>query len=499
MSNILYANPRMFKIHTEVEKTHSDKDYNLLKYSIKRLGQETPVKVVKEGNQLYIIDGIGVQRSLIELNIDFIKYEIVDVKPEDILQYRMICNMKTKNSFIEIGLQVEYYLDLYGSSQGKKRDILGFHDFKNDSNFGRVAKDRYNLVCALMGLDMKGSTLRKLMEVFWSEYNPNGPKSKIIELLDKGEISINKAHKLIKAKEKKIKNQEDSERARMYIAHSNLTDNEKPYKLFCKSGLNMSEVADESVNMIIDSHPYVDLREYRNQDDLCHGKESSIKEYLKNFRAFNEEKFRVLKKGGVLATIIGETYREGSQGICSRVEMVLLEIGFKLIDINIWIKTNQRYTPHPFRFRNSYERIIVVYKPGAEPTFNEVLQEGSVDDFDVKETSTGGHYMARPNTCIPNVIITPVFNNSVLREIDPNFTHDAPCPPEIYEIFIAAYSNPGEVILDGFVGSGTIGIGLKMGRRVIGYDVDPVSIEFCHKRFEKFLSEVPENNLALAA
>jgi DNA modification methylase len=73
--------------------------------------------------------------------------------------------------------------------------------------------------------------------------------------------------------------------------------------------------------------------------------------------------------------------------------------------------------------------------------------------------------------------------------VDNDFQHDAPCPEKIYEYFIKAYSKPGDIICDGFVGSGTIGIGLSMGRNVIGYDVDPVSIKFAKKRFDKILKE----------
>jgi DNA modification methylase len=128
--------------------------------------------------------------------------------------------------------------------------------------------------------------------------------------------------------------------------------------------------------------------------------------------------------------------------------------------------------------------------------------KGSVDDYEVRPTSGGGWYMASPDVCIPNVIVTPVFDPKILREIDPEFRHDAPCPPEIYEIFIKAYSKPGDTILDGFVGAGTVGVALKMGRKVIGYDVDPLSIEFSQKRFEIFLNENQqddENTLSAAA
>jgi len=47
--------------------------------------------------------------------------------------------------------------------------------------------------------------------------------------------------------------------------------------------------------------------------------------------------------------------------------------------------------------------------------------------------------------------------------------------------------------LDNFVGSGTIGEGLAIGRNVIGYDLSPANIEFCRQRFEAILHEERES------
>jgi site-specific DNA-methyltransferase (adenine-specific)/modification methylase len=77
--------------------------------------------------------------------------------------------------------------------------------------------------------------------------------------------------------------------------------------------------------------------------------------------------------------------------------------------------------------------------------------------------------------------------------VDSEFTHDAPAPEQIYEKFVKAYSLPGDTVLDNFVGSGTVGVALKLGRNVIGYDIDPVNIEFSKKRFEKFLGKSIES------
>lgn len=500
MSHIFYSSTESFKIHPEVEKTYRKRNSQVLKYTIEKFGQQNPVKVIKEDNQLFIVDGVERFKATLELQIQVLMYEIVDIKVSEINQYRLLCNVKTPKPFTEMCLEAEYVLDLVGSSQGKKRDMLGFDDFLNDNNFGRIGKDRYEMVSVLLGLDMKSSNLRKAMKVFYSEFNPHGKsKSGIIELLDQGVISINKAYRMIEKKEKLIADKEKRDEAILKIGQFNQNSEEKPYQLFNKSSLVMKEVDDNSVRLCLNSHPYLNLREYRNQDSLMHGQESTREEYIENFKKFSSEVLKKLMPGGVLVTIIGETYKNGYQGICSRVELALEEIGYKIFDVVIWEKINQQYAPHPCRFQNSYERIIVAAKPGAETFFQEVYRKGSVDDYKAQKTSNESVYMKRPNTCITNVIRTTTHRPSELRHIDPNFTHDAPAPEEIYKIFIEAYSSPGNLLMDNFVGSGTIGVGLEMGRRVIGFDVDPVSIEFCHKRFEYFLNKVPKLNLSIAA
>jgi DNA modification methylase len=92
------------------------------------------------------------------------------------------------------------------------------------------------------------------------------------------------------------------------------------------------------------------------------------------------------------------------------------------------------------------------------------------------------------------VIITKVHNPVEFSEVDKDFRHQAPAPEQIYTIFIDAYSKPGDTICDGFAGSGTIGVGLSIGRNVIAYEIDKESYKFCKDRFEYYMSK---NNIEL--
>lgn len=492
---ILSAPLTVFKIPTVIHETLQKKKLDPIIYTMGKCGQIEPITVVKRPDGLYITHGVNRFVAAGILGIPMLKYVVIDIPDSEIIKYRMIQNQSIKRSYLELCSSAEHILNLVGKSQGKKRDLLGFQNMASDEEFGEVGKDRFDLACAVLGIKMKSSTLRKLMEVFWYETaRPKEERLGLLEFLDKGKLSIDGAKKMIKSPKLP-----ENKPPVLPLHPINGGDKIVWYQLHNKSAMDMSEVPDESVRLAIDSHPYLWQRKYRNQDELCHGWEDTVEEYVANFVKFCREKWKKLVAGGVLVTILGETYKGGYKGVGTKVETALDKDGWIILDMNPWEKTNGKYAPHPNRFINSYERIIVAQKPGAKPYFKEVERESSTKKFKVKPTSSGGVYLATPDTCITNVIRTSVHNSKELKVIDEDFQHDAPCVESVYKIFIEAYSQVGDVLLESFIGSGTAAIGIEMGRSIIGYDVDPESIEFSKKRCEEFLKKYDQNQLLQAA
>lgn len=498
MNKILSAPIEVFNLPEEVLNTYQKKNYEFISHTISRYGQQMPISATEIDGKLYIVKGITRYYVCKELKIPMLKYILVDVPDGNIIQLRMLLNQRTKTSIIQSCFEAEYILNVLGKSQGKKRSIMGFDNMSSEEEFGQVGKDRYELACALVGLKMKASSLRKLMEVFWSEY-PLPEKEQIgaLKQLNDGKISIDQAYKLINKNNEKLKKKADRDQLKLQSKNGN-----EWFKLYNKSSIIMDEVENGSIDLIIDSHPYWKQRKYRNQGENPHGIEKTPEEFVKTFvQGFCREKWKKLKLGGVMVTILGETYQNGYQGICTKVETALADDGWSIIDVNIWVKKNAKFTPHNSRFLNSYERIIVACKPGAEPYFQEVMRPSSTKRTKIIKTKSGGCSLATPESCITNVFTTAVHNSKELKVVRDDFQHDAPAREDIYSPFIEAYSKPGDTVLDGFVGSGTVGIALTMGRNVIGYDIDNVSIEFCEERFKHFLNDQnnANDNLAMAA
>ena len=488
------------EVHQEVTKTFKKKEMSIMEFSMNRFGQEQPITVVESNNKYFIIDGLCRFEIAKKHNLETLDCTVVNLPIEEVLNTRIRINQKLKVDLEETCRNAEHILGILGDSQGKKREKLGFKDFDSEENFGLIGKDRYELTCMLLGLDFKASTLRQLMFVYWDwKSSDKNDSDGVFEALNQGIIKIHKAHSLLKSKQTK---DERSKQIELQDYEGKISD--VSYQLFNKSSLDLSDIPDGTLKLSIQSPPYFGLRKYRNQDRLTHGREEKVKKYIQNEIKFYRGLKPKLTEDGVLVVNIGETYRGGYQGVCSKLETALRKDGWKIIDVNIWVKKNPKSQPHKNRFLPSYERIIVCSLNEVE-TFNDQYKPSSTGKSKIirgtglKNGSTG-FSMSHEISSIPNVIITSVFQKSEFENVDPTFKHDAPCPLEIYNIFIKAYSNPNDTILDMFSGSGQgILSAIRNGRNAIGYDVDPVSIEFTHKRLQVELNKRQEFKLQIAA
>ena len=60
-------------------------------------------------------------------------------------------------------------------------------------------------------------------------------------------------------------------------------------------------------------------------------------------------------------------------------------------------------------------------------------------------------------------------------------------PPEVAEILIKQSTEPGDVVVDPFMGSGSVGVGaLRQGRRFLGNDLNPEAVRITAKKLGEF-------------
>ena len=489
------------KIHPLLEQFVKPKKKDHIEYTMNRLGQFTPLLGNLVGDTFYVTDGIVRLEVAKSLGFKTLQCLHINIPDEDAVKIRLTSNQRTNMSYSEMAHYGEHMLGLIGKSQGKKRDLMGFDFIDKDEHYGLVGKDRFEMVCHLLNLPIKASSLRKLMEVKWFEDENPVNKVGIMAGLENGLYKIDKAHQLLGEKAKK----------EAKIAERKRKDyegkvNDISFHLFNTSSFDLSNIPDGSMRMFIQSPPYWKLREYRNQPDyFIHGQEATLEEYIENEVKFYRGAKKKLLPNGVVVIIIGETYRDGYQGVCTKLETALEKDDWFILDLNTFVKTNQKATPHVGRFLNSKETIIVAgLKPANKTLFNDVTRPSSIGEFKVipgssRTTGGKGYSMASPESSITNVFIESVFQKSEYSDVEEDFYHQAPTSVNIYEKFILGYSNPGENVGELFLGSGSgLESAILNGRHGYGWDVDHESIDFCNKRLKKRLEEREQTKIELS-
>lgn len=97
------------------------------------------------------------------------------------------------------------------------------------------------------------------------------------------------------------------------------------------------------------------------------------------------------------------------------------------------------------------------------------------------------YWLTKDNKKAPKFFKRNLIEQQSIWRISPkvNLPHPAPFPEELVEHCILATSEPGDVVLDPFVGLGTTGVVAKrLGRRYIGFDISEEYVKLATDNIE---------------
>ena len=313
-----------------------------------------------------------------------------------------------------------------------------------------------------------------------------------------------------------------------------LKENEN--KIICGDALEtLKNFPDESINCSITSPPYYGLRDYHKKEQI--GREKTVEEYLDRLINVFREVRRVLKKDGTCFIVIGDSYagtsskkeqrdpkypkgRNGQNpsitqkvlgykskdlmGIPWRLAFALREDGWYLRSDIIWHKENAMPEACKDRPTRSYEHIFLLskspryyydYDSLAEPMKevskkryvrgrskeNKYLNENSGAKIQkINEARGYGQYKGDNIPQFRNKRDIWTINTTSFRG-----NHYAAFPPKLAEICMIAGCPKGGIILDPFIGSGTVGlIALLHNRKYIGIELNEEYVDLARKRIE---------------
>ncbi len=257
----------------------------------------------------------------------------------------------------------------------------------------------------------------------------------------------------------------------------------------------MQQIDDNSVDMVLTSPPYDDLRTYNKH---LSGNRTEYNGYSFPFEQIAQELFRVVKKGGVVVWVVGDATNKGSEtGTSFRQALYFKECGFDLYDTMIYQKTGTPF-PQKDRYNQTFEYMFVFSK-GKPKTFNPIM----------KKNVTAGAVRHSRKFRTAEGEMKPGFNGKPINEygIENNiwlikngmnkstkdlvaFEHPAIFPEELALKHIISWTNEGDLIYDPFMGSGTTAkVAIQLTRNWVGSEIDKGYCDVCEKRLNGIVKQ----------
>jgi len=262
----------------------------------------------------------------------------------------------------------------------------------------------------------------------------------------------------------------------------------------------MKDIPDKSIDLTVTSPPYDNLRSYNG----------IVAWNFEMFKGVAKELFRITKPGGVVVWIVGDATIKGSEtGTSFKQALFFMECGFNLHDTMIYQKDACPF-PETNRYYPSFEYMFILSK-GKPKTANLIMDKPN-KRFGEKITGTGRnpdgtlkqHTAVKNNT---NRVVkefgvrTNVWLYSVgkwkMTKDEYAYQHPAIFPEQLVQDHIITWSNPGDVVLDPFLGSGTTAkMAILNGRNFIGIELDDEYFEIAKQRIERHMRQISIFDLA---
>ena len=173
---------------------------------------------------------------------------------------------------------------------------------------------------------------------------------------------------------------------------------------------------------------------------------------------------RVLKPTGTLWVI-------GSYHNIYRVGRVLQDLQYWILNDIVWVKSNPMPNFRGMRFTNAHETLLWAQKErGARYTFNYHAMKALNDDLQMRSDW-----------------FIPICTGSERLKEDGRKVHPTQKPEALLYRILLASTNPGDVVLDPFFGTGTTGaMAKKLQRRYIGIEVEESYVRNARIRLSRF-------------
>lgn len=256
----------------------------------------------------------------------------------------------------------------------------------------------------------------------------------------------------------------------------------------------LNKIDDKSIDLIVTSPPYNIGKEYERDSVM------SLDEYVSWLTPIIEKSCSKLKDTGSFCWQVGNYLKKGEVfPLDYYFYPIFLEQGFRLRNRIIW---HFNFGLHASkRFSGRYETLMWFtksdeYKFNLDPVRVPQLYPGKrhASSKGDKAGKPSGNKLGKNPSDFWEFSSEEAFNEDLLWSV-PNVkanhpektNHPCQFPSELVERCVLAFTDPGDKVLDPFVGSGTTVISaLKHNRAGIGIDKDPSYVSLAKERIKSF-------------
>lgn len=232
----------------------------------------------------------------------------------------------------------------------------------------------------------------------------------------------------------------------------------------------------ESIDLTVTSPPYDKLRTYNG--------------FVFDFETIARELFRITKQGGVVVWVVGDGTVKGSEtGTSFKQALFFKDIGFNLHDTMIYEKAGTGAHGSRLAYWQAFE-FMFVFSKGRPKTINLIADHPNKwagASTTAQRRKVNGDKAKKVKRVIPEMSIRTnvwrLFQGATHNRDSIDWHHPAVFPAQLAADHIASWSNPGDIVLDPFLGSGTTAIAaIKAGRRYLGFDSSAEYVALANKR-----------------
>ncbi len=245
--------------------------------------------------------------------------------------------------------------------------------------------------------------------------------------------------------------------------------------VYCGDNVETLAQIDCQFDLTVTSPPYDNLRDYNG--------------YSWDFDALSKSLFNCTAKGGVVVWVVGDKTVDGSEtGTSFRQALGFMGLGFRLHDTMIYGKDKPPMNDN--RYQASFE-FMFVFSKGKPKIFNPIKVSKSTNDKRGTKPfhrnkgvgMVNGFSKPKEKTKIKDNYWFYVASGGNSAKDKIAYQHPAIFPEALARDHIISWSNPNDIILDPFLGSGTtLKMAQQLNRQAIGIEL---SEEYCQIAVER--------------